>query len=87
MTLTDSGPNFGWALLGMTSAAPEGPYTSPELLLHPESLAYHRRFEFFPLLFMMDSSMPLRLQLLEIELFSASSKPRSKKLTCHPPGG
>jgi len=49
MTLTDSGPNFGWALLGMTSAAPEGPYTSPELLLHPESLAYHPPLlEFFP---------------------------------------
>lgn len=49
LTLTDSGPYFGWALLGMTAPAPEGPYTSPTLLLHPESLSYHPPLlEFFP---------------------------------------
>lgn len=37
LTLTDSGPNFGWALLGMTAEHPEGPYSPPVLLLHPES--------------------------------------------------
>lgn len=49
LTLTDSGPYFGWALLGMTAAAPEGPYTKPQLLLHPESHRYHPPLlEFFP---------------------------------------
>ncbi|HNR33287.1 MAG TPA: hypothetical protein PKI11_20520, partial [Candidatus Hydrogenedentes bacterium] len=49
LTLTDSGPYFGWALLGMTAAAPEGPYTKPAILLHPESQGYHPPLlEFFP---------------------------------------
>ncbi len=49
LTLTDSGQYFGWALLGMTAAAPEGPYTKPLLLLHPESHRYHPPLlEFFP---------------------------------------
>ena len=49
LTLTDSGPYFGWALAGMTSANPEGPYTEPKLLLHPECDQYHPPLlEFFP---------------------------------------
>lgn len=49
LTLTDSGPYFGWALLGMTSEKPEGPYSEPRLLLHPESERYHPPLlEFFP---------------------------------------
>lgn len=49
LSLTDSGPNFGWALLGMTAAAPEGPYSAPALLLHPESARFHPPLlEFFP---------------------------------------
>lgn len=49
LTLTDSGGYFGWGLLGMTSAEASGPYSSPELLLHPERAAYHPPLlEFFP---------------------------------------
>ena len=49
LTLTDSGKYFGWALLGMTAPAPEGPYSEPKLLLHPESDQYHPSLlEFFP---------------------------------------
>ncbi|MCP4645372.1 MAG: hypothetical protein GY851_33320, partial [bacterium] len=49
LTLTDSGPSFGWALLGMTAEKPEGPYTSPKLLLYPESDRFHPPLlEFFP---------------------------------------
>lgn len=49
LTLTDSGPYYGWALLGMTAAAPEGPYTAPALLLHPELPRFHPPLlEFFP---------------------------------------
>ena len=48
-TLTDSGPHFGWALLGMKAAKPEGPYSEPQLLLHPESDRFHPPLlEFFP---------------------------------------
>lgn len=49
LTLTDSGPYFGWALLGMTSAQAEGPYSKPQLLLHPTSMRFHPPLmEFFP---------------------------------------
>jgi len=49
LTLTDSGPYFGWALIGMSAAAPQGPYSTPKLLLHPESLDFHPPLlEFFP---------------------------------------
>jgi hypothetical protein len=49
LTLTDSGSHYGWALLGMTAKAPEGPYTEPQLLLHPELDRYHPPLlEFFP---------------------------------------
>ena len=41
LTLTDSGPNFGWAYLGMTAKTPEGPYSDPELLLYPERSGFH----------------------------------------------
>ncbi len=49
LTLTDSGPHFGWALLGMTATKPEGPYTPAKLLLYPESDRFHPPLlEFFP---------------------------------------
>jgi hypothetical protein len=41
LTLTDSGPNFGWAYLGMTATSPEGPYTEPKLVLYPERKGFH----------------------------------------------
>ena len=41
LTLTDSGPNFGWAYLGRTAKAPEGPWSEAVLLLHPEGDSYH----------------------------------------------
>lgn len=49
LTLTDSGPHFGWALMGRTSTAPEGPYSEPTLLLYPESPRYlPPLLEYFP---------------------------------------
>ncbi len=49
LTLTDSGPYFGWALVGMTSKSPEGPYGEAQLLLHPNSTRFHPPLmEFFP---------------------------------------
>lgn len=49
LTLTDSGPHFSWALLGMKADKPEGPYTKPQLLLHPElDRFYPPLLEFFP---------------------------------------
>lgn len=49
LTLTDSGPYFGWALLGMAAPQAEGPYSEPKLLLHPESERFHPPLlEFFP---------------------------------------
>jgi hypothetical protein len=49
LTLTDSGPYFGWALIGRTAANPEGPWSDPELLLHPESARYlPPLLEYFP---------------------------------------
>jgi hypothetical protein len=49
LTLTDSGPYFGWALLGMKSDKPEGPYSKPALLLHPEQERFYPPLlEFFP---------------------------------------
>ncbi len=49
LTLTDSGPHFGWALLGMTAERPEGPYSPATLLLHPEADRFHPPLlEFFP---------------------------------------
>ncbi len=41
LTLTDSGPNFGWAYLGRTAETPEGPWSEAVLLLHPEGDRYH----------------------------------------------
>jgi hypothetical protein len=49
LTLTDSGPWFGWALTARTSERPEGPYSEPVLLMHPESLSYlPPLLEYFP---------------------------------------
>jgi hypothetical protein len=49
LILTDSGPNFGWALLTTTAANPEGPYAPTQLLLHPEMDRFHPPLlEFFP---------------------------------------
>lgn len=49
LTLTDSGPYFGWALMGRTASAPEGPYSEPTLLLYPESPRYlPPLLEYFP---------------------------------------
>lgn len=49
LTLTDSGPHFGWGLVGMTASQPEGPYTEPKLLMHPETMRYYPPLlEFFP---------------------------------------
>ncbi len=49
LTLTDSGPYFGWALMGRTASAPEGPYSEPSLLLYPESPRYlPPLLEYFP---------------------------------------
>ena len=49
LTLTDSGPYFGWALLGMTAQQPAGPYSDPKLLLHPQAPGFHPPLlEFFP---------------------------------------
>ena len=41
LTLTDSGPNFGWAYLARTAKSPEGPWSEAVLVLHPERDAYH----------------------------------------------
>lgn len=41
LTLTDSGPNFGWAYVGRTAKQPEGPWSEAKLLLHPEGDSYH----------------------------------------------
>jgi hypothetical protein len=49
LTLSDSGPYFGWALLGQTAPKLEGPWTKPKLLLHPELDRYYPQLiEFFP---------------------------------------
>jgi hypothetical protein len=41
LTLTDSGPHFGWAYLGRTAKDPEGPWSEAVLLLHPEGDTWH----------------------------------------------
>ena len=41
LTDSDSGPHFGWALVGMTAERPEGPYGPAKLLLYPESTRFH----------------------------------------------
>lgn len=49
LTLTDSGPHFGWALTAFTAKAPEGPWSAATLVLHPERPAWHPPLlEFFP---------------------------------------
>lgn len=41
LTDVDSGPHFGWGLVGMTAARPEGPYSVPKLLLSCEGDNYY----------------------------------------------
>lgn len=49
LTLTDSGPHFGWALAAFTAKSPEGPWSAATLVLHPERPAWHPPLlEFFP---------------------------------------
>ncbi|MEN6521558.1 MAG: hypothetical protein ABFD46_10485 [Armatimonadota bacterium] len=49
LTLVDSQDYFGWGLLGQTSARPEGPWTKPKLLLHPQLDRYFPPLlEYFP---------------------------------------
>lgn len=49
LTLTDSGPHFGWALVGSTAPTPEGPYRGTKLLLNCEQdRFYPPLMEFFP---------------------------------------
>ncbi len=49
LTLTDSGPYFGWALVGSTAPTPEGPYSGAKLLLNCEQGRFHPPLmEFFP---------------------------------------
>ncbi len=49
LTLTDSGPYFGWALVGVVADTPEGPWSEAKLLLYPEKDGFHPPLlEFFP---------------------------------------
>lgn len=49
LTLSDSGTYYGWSLLGQTAPKPEGPWTKPKLLLHPQIDRYYPQLiEFFP---------------------------------------
>ena len=49
LTLTDSGPHFGWAQVATTAPAPEGPYGNPRLILNCEQDCFHPPLmEFFP---------------------------------------
>lgn len=41
LTDVDSGNYFGWGVVGMTAAQPEGPYSEPKLLLSPEGDTYY----------------------------------------------
>ncbi len=49
LTLTDSGPFFAWALLGMTAPTPEGPWSDLVPLLHVDQQRYlPPLLEYFP---------------------------------------
>jgi hypothetical protein len=49
LAMTDSGPNFSWALFGMSAKSPEGPYSEPVFLRAVEDAYYHPPLmEFFP---------------------------------------
>ncbi len=49
LTLTDSGPYFAWALLGMTAPTPEGPWSDLVPLLHVDQQRYlPPLLEYFP---------------------------------------
>lgn len=47
--MMDSGPYFGWALVGMTAPAPEGPYSTPVFLRSVEDTNFHPPLlEYYP---------------------------------------
>lgn len=49
LTMSDSWSCFGWSLIGQTAPNPEGPWTAPKLLLHPQLDRYYPQLiEFFP---------------------------------------
>lgn len=52
LAMTDSGPHFSWALIGMAAASPEGPYSGPVFLrcvddryFHPPLLEFYPAFQ------------------------------------------
>lgn len=49
LAMTDSGPNFSWAMIGMTAKEPQGPYSEPVFLRAVEDDYFHPPLmEFFP---------------------------------------
>lgn len=49
LAMMDSGPAFSWALFGMTSEKPEGPYSDPVFLRCVDDAGYHPPLlEFYP---------------------------------------
>jgi len=49
LTLTDSQNYYGWGLVGQTAPKPEGQWTKPRLILHPQLDRYFPQLlEFFP---------------------------------------
>ena len=49
LAMMDSGPHFSWALIGMTAAQPEGPYSAPTFLRCVDDAYYHPPLlEFYP---------------------------------------
>ncbi len=49
LSLCDSGVYFGWGLVGQTAPRPEGPWSEPRLLLHPQLDRFHPQLiEFYP---------------------------------------
>lgn len=49
LTLVDSHQYFGWGLVGQTAPKPDGPWTSPKLVLHPQLDRYFPPLlEYFP---------------------------------------
>ena len=49
LTLTDSGPHFGWGFVASSASTPDGPWSEPVLVLHPErEIYYPPLLEFHP---------------------------------------
>jgi hypothetical protein len=49
LAMMDSGAHFGWAMVGMTSENPEGPYSEPVFLRSVDEDSYHPPLlEFYP---------------------------------------